>query len=98
MVNKLLSAGDKFMSKLNLRQPGFTYSACGPFTKHRERIKKFRETGDLNYIHKNTLDEAYFAHDAAYSDGKNLAKRTISKKILKDRAFEIAINHKYDGY
>ena len=68
------------------------------FTKHCGRIQKFRRKGDLNYICKNELDKACFAHDAGYSDNKDLAKRTISYKILKDRAYEIALNPKYDGY
>ena len=59
-------------------------------------FEKFKETGDLNYIYKNELDKAYFVHDAAYSDSKDLAKRTVLDKILKDRAYEIAINPKYD--
>ena len=75
------------MPKLHLRQPGFLYSACGSFTKYCERIKKFRETGDLKHLYWNKLDKACFAHDAAYSDSKDLAKRTISDKILKDRAY-----------
>ena len=74
ILNKFLLAGDKFMSELHLKQPGFTYSACGPFTKHCERIKKFRETGDLKYLYRNELDKACFAHDAAYSDSTDLAK------------------------
>ena len=86
------------MSEQHLRQPGFTYSACGPFTKHRERIQKSKETGNLKHINQNELDEAIFAHDAAYSDSKDLAKRTVSCRILKDRVYEIAINPKYDGY
>ena len=68
IVNKFLLAGDKFMPELHLRQPGFTFSAYRPFTKHRERIKKFRETGNLNHIYKNEVDKAYFAHYAAYCD------------------------------
>ena len=68
------------------------------FTKHRERIQKFKETGDLNHIDKNELDKACFTHDTAYSDSKDLAKRTISDKILKNKAYEIAINPKYDGH
>ena len=83
-INKLLLAGDKFMPEIHLRQPQFTYSACGPFTKHEQRIQKFRETGDTNYIYKNELDKACFVHDAAYSDSKNLTKRTIANKILKN--------------
>ena len=86
------------MSEQHLRQPGFTYSACGPFTKHHERIQKSKETGNLKHINQNELDEAIFAHDAAYSDSKDLAKRTVSYRILKDRVYEIAINPKYDGY
>ena len=98
IVNKFLSTGDKFMPELHSKQLGFTYSACGPFTKHRERIRKFRETGNLKDLYRNELDKACFAHDAAYSDSKDLAKRTISDKILKDRAYESARNRKYDGY
>ena len=86
------------MPKLYLRQPGFTHSACRPFTKHHDRIQKFRKTADLKYIFKNKLDEACCAYDASYSDSKNLAKRTISDRILKDRAYEIVINLNYDVY
>ena len=98
VINKFLLAGDKFMPEMHLRQPQFTYSACGPFTKHKERIQKFKETGDTNYIYKNELDKACLAHDAAYSDSKNLIKRTTADKILKNRAFNIAKDPKYDGY
>ena len=97
-INRLLLAGDKFMPKIHLRQPQFTYSACGPFTKHKRRIQKFKETGDTNYIYKNELDKACFVHDAAYSDSKDLIKRTVADKILKNRAFDIAKDPKYDGY
>ena len=98
IINKFFFTGDKFMSELHLKQPGFTYSAGGPFTKHRERIKKFRGTGNLKHLYRNELEKACFAHDAAYSDSKDLTKRTISGKILKDRAYEIARNRRYDGY
>ena len=91
-------AGDRFMPELHLRQPGFVYSAYAPFTKHCERIQIFRKTGDLKHIYKNELDKAYFANDAAYSGSKDLAKRTILDTILRDMAYEIAINPKYDGY
>ena len=57
VINKFLLAGDEFMSEINLRQPQFTYSACGPFTKHEQRIQKFKETGDTNYVYKNELDK-----------------------------------------
>ena len=63
-----------------------------------ERIQKFRETCNLKHIYKNELDKACFAHEAAYYNNKDLARRTISDKILKERAYEIAINPKYDGY
>ena len=98
IINKFLLAGDTFMPEMHLRQPQFTYSACGPFTKHKERIQKVKETGDTNYIYKNELDKACFAHDAAYSDNKDLTKRTVADKILRNRAFNIAKDPKYDGY
>ena len=97
-INKLLLAGDKFMPEMHLRQPQFTYSACGTFTKHKQRIQKFKETGDTNYIYKNELDKACFVHDAAYSDSKDLIKRTAADKILNNKAFDIAKDPKYDGY
>ena len=97
-VNKFLLAGDKFMPEIHLRQPQFTYSACGPFTKHEQRIQKFKETGDANYVYKNELDKACFVHDAAYFDSKDLTKRTVADKILKNKAFDIAKDPKYDGY
>ena len=86
------------MSEMHSRHPQFTYSACGPFTKHKQRIQKFKETGDTNYIYKNELDKACFTHDAAYSDSKGLTKRTVADKILRNRAFNIAKDPKYDGY
>ena len=86
------------MPEMHLRQPQFTYSACGPFTKHKQRIQKFKETGDTNYIYKNELDKACFAHDAAYSDSKDLTKTTVADKILRDKALSIAKNLKYDRY
>ena len=98
IINKFLLAGDKFMPEMHLRQLQFTYSACGPFTKHKQRIQKFKETGDTNYIYKNELDKACLGHDAAYSDGKDLTKRTVTDKILRNRAFNIAKDQKYDGY
>ena len=98
LVNKFLLAGDKFMPEMHLRQPQFTYSACGQFTKHKQRIQKFKETGDTNHIYKNKLDKACFAHDVAYSDSKDLTKRTVADKSLRNRAFNIAKVPKYDGY
>ena len=86
------------MPEIHLRQPQFTYSACGPFTKHKQRIQKFKETGGTNYIYKNELDKACFIHDAAHSDSKDLTKRTVADKIFKNKAFDIAKDPKYDGY
>ena len=96
IINKFLLAGDKSMPEMHIRQPQFTYSACGPFTKHKQRIKKFKETGDTNYICKNELDKAAFAHDATYSDSNDLTKRTAADKVLKNRPFNIAKDPKYD--
>ena len=76
-VNKVLLAGDKFMPKMHLKQPEFMYSACVPFTKNKERIQKFKETGDTSYIYKNELDKACFQHDMAYEDFKDLKRRTF---------------------
>ena len=98
IVNKFLLAGDKFMPEMHLRQPQFVYSACGPLTKNKERIQKFKETGDKSYIYKNELDKACFQHDMAYGDFKNLAKRTAADKVLRNKAFKIASDQKYDGY
>ena len=98
IINKFLLARDKCMPEMHLRQPQFTYSACGPFTKHKQRIQKFKETRDTKYIYKNELYKACFAHDAAYSDSKDLTKRTVADKILRDKAFNIAKDPKYDGY
>ena len=98
LINTFLLAGDKFMPEIHLRQPQFTYIVCGPFTKHEERIQKFKETGDTNYLYKNELDKACFVHDAAYSDSKCLTKRTIADKIVKNKAFDIAKDPKYGGY
>ena len=98
IVNKFLLTGDKFMPEMHLRQPGFIYSACGQFTKNKEKIQKFKETGDTSYIYKDELDKACFQHDMAYGDFKNINRRTVSDKILRDKAFNIAKNPKYDGY
>ena len=94
----LLLAGGKFIPEIHLRQRGFTYSACGPFTKNKERIQKFKETGELRCIYQNELDKASFQHDTAYKDFKDLPRKTASDKILRDKAFNIVKNPKYDGY
>ena len=98
VINKFLLAGDKFMPKIHLRQPQFVYSACGPFTRHKERIKEFKRTGDRRYIYRNELDKACFQHDSAYADHKDLINRIKSGKVLRDKAYDIASNPEYDGY
>ena len=103
IIDKFLLVGDKFIPEMHLKQPGlngtmFTYSACRPFTRHKERINKFMKTGDTRYIYRNDLDKACFQHDAAYSDSKGLTKRTASDRVLRDKAFNIASNPKYNGY
>ena len=98
ILNKFVLVGDKFMPEMHLKQPGFTYSACGSFTKNKERIQIFKETGDTNYIYKNEMNKACFQHDMAYGDFKDLTKRTIADKVLRDKAFKIASDQKYDGY
>ena len=98
VINKFLLAGDKCMPKMHLRQPRFVYSPCGPFTRHKERIKEFKRTGDTHYICRNELDKACFQQDSAYADHKDLINRTKADKILRDKAYDIASNPKYDGY
>ena len=63
------------MSEIHLKQPRFTNSACGPFTKNKEKIEKFKERADTNYIYKNELDKACFQHNMAYGDFKDLKKK-----------------------
>ena len=98
IVNKFLLAGDNFMPEMHLKQPRFTYSACRPFTKNKERIQKFKETGDTSNIYKNKLDKARFQNDMAYRDFKDIARRAASDKIFRDKTFNIAKNPKFDGY
>ena len=98
IVNTLLLLGDKFTPEMHLKQPGFTYSTCGPFTKNKERIEKFIQTGNTDFVYKNEIDKACFQHDMAYGKSKDLSKRTQSDKVLRDKAFRIARDPKYDGY
>ena len=98
IVRKFLLEGNKFMPEMYLKQPGFTYSVCRLFTKNKERIEKFMQTGNTNFIYKNEPDKACFQHYMAYGKSKDLAKRTQSDKVLKDKAFKIASDPKYDGY
>ena len=84
IVNKFLLVGDKFMPGMYLKQPGFTYGACGSYTKKFEMFKKIMLTGNIDFIYKNELDKACFQHDMAYGKSKDLAKRTQSDKIASD--------------
>ena len=83
---------------MHLRQPRFTYSASGPFTKNKERIQRFKEPGDSRYIYQNEFDKLCFQHDMAYGDFKDLTRRTNFDKILRDKAFKFAKNPKYYAY
>ena len=76
---------------MHLKKPGFTYSVCGPFTRNKERIEKFMQTG-------NEIDKVCFQHDMAYRKSKDLTKRTQLDKVLRDKAFKITSDPKYDGY
>ena len=97
IIYKFLLVGHKFMPVMHLKQPGFTYSSCGPFTKNKESIEKFMQAGNANFIYRNELDKACFQHDMTYGKSKDLIKRTQSDKVLKDKAFKIASNPNYDG-
>ena len=98
VINKFLLVGDKFIPEMHLRQSQFVYSACGPFTRYKERIKVFKRTGDTRYIYRNELNKACFNNDSAYADHKDLINRTKADKVLRDKAYNIASNPKYDGY
>ena len=93
IINKFLLAGDKFMPEMHLRQPGFTYNSCGPFTKNKGRIQKTKATRDSRYIYQNELDKACFQHDMVYRNFKDL-----TRTIASDKESNIAKNRKYDGY
>ena len=88
IINKFLLTADRFMPEVHLKNLEVgTYSACGPFTRNKDRINKFIQTGDTNYIYKNELDKACFAHDAAYSDFKDMKNRTAADEILRNKAY-----------
>ena len=80
IINKFLLVGDKFMPEMHLKQRGFTYSACGSFTRNKKRTEKFMQTGNTDFIYRNELDKACFQHDMAYGELKDLTKRTQSDK------------------
>ena len=81
LAKTFLLAGNKFMPETHLKQPGFTYSACGPFTKNQERIEKFMQTGIADFNYKDDIDKACFQHDMAYGKYKNLNKRTQQDRV-----------------
>ena len=81
IINRFLLAGDKFMPEMYLRQPEFTYSACGPFTKSKKRIQKFKQTRYSRHIYRNELDKACFQHDMAYGGFKDLKKEQLLMKF-----------------
>ena len=86
------------MPEMHLRQPRFVYSACGPFTRHKERVREFKRTGDTRLLYRNELDKACFKHDAGYAKCKDVESRLISDHKLRNSAYDIASNPKYDGY
>ena len=85
------------MPEIHLRQLGFTYCTCGPFTRNKERIQKFKQTGDSRHIYRNELSKACFQHDMTYGDFKDFKKRTAAD-VLRDKAFNISKSAKYDGH
>ena len=95
LANTFLLAGNKFMPEIHLKQPGFTYSACGPFTKNQERIEKYMQTGITDFSYKDDFDKACFQHDMAYGKYNNLNKRTQQDRV---KTFKSASNPKYHGY
>ena len=98
IINKFLLVGDKFMAEMHLRQPQFVYLACDPFTRHKESVKEFKPTGDTRSLYRNELDKGCFKHDVVYAKYKNVENRLISDQKLRNSAYDIASNPKYDGY
>ena len=97
-MNNFLLSANKFILEIHLKKPRFTYSACGPLTANKEKTEKFMQTGNTDFIYKNDPDKACFKYEMAYGKSKDLAKRTQSDKVLRDKAFKIASDPKYDGY
>ena len=96
-LSKFLLAGDKFMSGMDW-EPAFMYSFGGLCIKPKERTIKLKKTGDLRYVCQTVLDKVYFQHDMAYWDFKDLLKKAVSDKFLRDKAFYFAKNLKHDEY
>ena len=70
IIHKFLLVGDRFMPEMHFKQPGFTYSACGPFSKNKARIEKFMQTENTDFIYSNKLDKACFQHDMVLENQK----------------------------
>ena len=98
IVNTFLLVSDKFMPYMYLKQPVFTQSACDAFTKNKGTIEKLMQTRNTDFIYKNELDKACFQHDMTYGKSKDLAKRTKSDRVFRDKAFKIVSDPKCDGY
>ena len=90
IVNKFLLVGDKFMREM--------HKMLIVLVVHLLKIKKELQTGNTEFIYRNEFDKACFQHDMAYGKTKDLVKGTQSDKVLKDKAFRIASDPKYDGY
>ena len=89
-VSKFMLTGDKFMPKLRLKQPEFTYSICGPFTKHCEEIQKCRQTAHLKKRYSSKLDKACFVQDTAYCDNKDFTKNYFKKEYKRKSLWNCA--------
>ena len=98
IINKFSSTGDILLPEMHLRQSGFTSSACGLFTKNKERKQKFEETGESRYIYQYKLNKVCFQHKRAYGGFRDLPRKTAYNKVLHDKTFNIAKNPKYDEY
>ena len=86
------------MPEIHLRQPRFTYSPYGPFTKNKKTIQKFKEMGDSKYIYQNKLDKTCIQHDVVQGGFKCSPRKTASDQILPDKAFNISKTLRHDVY
>ena len=91
IVNKFLLVGANFSPEMHLKQPGFTYTTCGPCTKTKERIEKFTQTGNADFSYRNELGKACFQHDMSYGKSKYLAKRTQSNNFREIRHLKLQV-------
>ena len=97
IVNKFSLAGDTFMPEMHLKQPGLLIVLVLHLLKKRKNWNIYKNWKS-NCIYINDLNKACFQHNMVYGRSKDLARRTESDKVLRDKAFEIASNPKYDGY